>query len=233
MEGVSLDNFLLPEVATDAFKRSGLKATRVEDGVDYFMSGHDKGVAYEFFTFQIKNEVKTKKLGYPFYDQFEMIRWYKDRFDKPVEKVMLLPEDLLSFDEDKVCVGGKYKAAYERFKSGLKAPGLALAKWNVLDDNGVATLTAMNIFSVEQFAETPRSKLVGKLPQDPFINAHDEAIAYVAGKDARAVTGMQSEKILAVSDENAKLKLELDAVKEQMKALMTGESRKSKKQGDA
>lgn len=225
---ISLDNFILPDEATAAFKKHNMQPSKLGDGIDFFIS-HDAGMAYEFFTEQIRNERKSKLAGYPVFDEIEMIRWYKDRFDKPTEQVRFLPEELLSFNEYGELVGGRFKDAYSRFKSGTATPGLSLARWEVLGKSEVATLSAMNIFSVEQFAATPLNRIAGKLPKDPYVNAHELAVQYVNGKDVRALNAKQTEQIVAVADENVKLKQQLEALQEQMKSLLTGGSKKAKK----
>ena len=230
MENGFLDQFVLPDGAAEAIKKNNMQPSRLDDGVNYFLSGHDQGVAYRFFVHQDRNVVKSKIAGYPIFDEIEMVEWKKDRFDHPTERVKFLPEDLLFFDEEGNCVGGRFRESYLRFKSGLQATGTPLARWGVLNDNQMATLSAMNIYSVEQFAAQPRSKIVGKFPQD-MVDAFEQAIEWVKGKDVREAGKQQAGQILAVSQENSKLKDELETLKEQMKALMNADVPAPKKRG--
>ena len=229
MENGFLDNYLLPDGAAEAIKRNGSNISRIDDGIG-FLSGHDRGVAYRFFTHQERNSIKSKISGYPVFDELEMIEWHKDRFDKPVERVRFLPEDLLMFDEDGICVSGRFKESYLRFKAGLGATGMPLARWGVLTDNDIATLTAMNIFTVEQFAAQPRNKIAGRMTPE-LTEAFEQAIEWVKGKDVRDVSGKQTEQILAVTQENSKLKDEMSVLRDQMTALMSGNQGAKKKAG--
>lgn len=230
MDNAFLDQFALPEGASDAIRKQNLQPSRLQDGVNYFVSEHDRGVPYRFFVYQDRNIVKSKIAGYPIFDEIEMIEWQKDRFDHPTERVKFLPEELLAFDEEGVCQSGRFRESYIRFKNGLQATGTPLGRWGVLSDNEIATLTAMNIYSVEQFAAQPRTKIVGKLPQE-IVDAFEQAIEWVKGKDIREAGKQQATQILAVSQENSKLKDELEMLKEQMKALMNADVPAPKKRG--
>ena len=228
-----IEKFALPGVAAEQLRALNLKEDVLGDGVS-MMSGHDQGVAYRFFPFTVLNEKKSKLLKYKYFDEVDMIEWLVDRRTKPVEIALRhytdpndpsktiykseLPETLLAFDEDGVCVGGQYQAAYERYKEGKSTPGLPLSKWGVLSDSNVATLAAAGIFSVEQLGAQPRGKIEGKFPQE-IVDAFEQAIAWETSKDSRAVATKQSEELLKLHEQAAKRDAEIEELKAQVKAM--------------
>lgn len=232
MDGVSLGDFKLPDGAHEALEKLGVKPRNLGDGVDYYMSGHDQGVAFRFFVHQEKNEKKSKAAKYPIFDSIEMIEWSKDKFNKPTERARFLPEELLTFDpmDPTVCIGGRFKDAYERFKKGLDAPGLALSKWGVLSDSDVATLKELRIYTVEQFAAQARTKIVGKFHKE-IEDAYELAIKWNDGKDGRELASKTEQKLADVYIENEGLKKQMAEMQEQMKTLlsMQGDAKKGKK----
>lgn len=202
--GSLIDNFALPDVAVEAIKRQGLKEVQLDDGVNRLMSGHDKGVAYRFFISPVYNKTKSTVAGYEVFDDVEMIEWLIDRKNKPTELVRFLPPELLNFDRDGVCVGGRYKDSYLSFKTGRSTPGLPLAKWGQLSDGEVATLASMHIFTVEQLAEQPRGKFEGRMANE-FVEAFDRAVQFVAGKEQRTVQAAQAAKMAELEAANKAL----------------------------
>jgi hypothetical protein len=118
-------------------------------------------------------------------------------------------------------VGGLYFESYKRFKDGLSAPGLSLAKWGVLPDVDVASLTHNGIFTVEQFAAMPRAKIEGKYPIE-IIEAFDRAIQYVNGKNGRDESEATANKLLELAAQNAKLQQQLDELKGEKKKVLKG-----------
>lgn len=200
------DNYALPEVAVEAIRKQGLKEVQLDDGVNRLMSGHDKGVAFRFFISPAYNKLKSSLAGYEVYDDVEMIEWMIDRKNKPCELVRFLPPELLGFDRDGNCVGGRYRESYLNFKAGRNAPGLPLAKWGQLSDGEIASLASINVFTVEQLAEQPRSKFEGRMPQE-FVDALDRAIQFVAGKEQRGIQAAHAEKMKELEQTN-KLLLE-------------------------
>ena len=230
-----IEKFELPGVAADQLRAqaANIREVTLDDGVS-MMSGHDRGVAYRFFTHTVLNEKKSKIVKYKHYDEVDMIEWLVDRRSKPTEIALRhftdpsdpsktifkseLPEELLSFDDEGVCIGGAYKEAYDRFKSGRNSPGIPLSKWGVLSDAMVATLGAAGIFSVEQLAAQPRSKIEGKFPEE-IVEAFEQAIIWETSKDSRAVASKQSEEILKLSEEVKLRDREMAELKAQVKAL--------------
>ena len=216
MDSNFLDQFPLPEIASQDLKRQQRFANNIGDGVVDF-AGHDKGVAYRFFTHLDYAKEQSKILGYEKFNEVECIEWLIDRKNKPVEQVRFLPEELLRFDRDGEAVGGIYFDSYKRFKDGLTAPGLSLSKWGVLGDSEVMTLVSAGIFSVEQLASMPRGKIEGRYPQD-IIDAFERAIQYVAGKEGRFEQGQTAEKLLELSQANAKLEKEIAELRKEQGA---------------
>jgi len=237
-----IENFALPGVAADQLRAqaANIKEVTLDDGVS-MMSGHDRGVAYRFYTHTVLNDKKSKLVKYKHYDEVDMIEWLVDRRSKPTEIALRhftdpsdptktiyrseLPEELLSFDEDGNCIGGLYKEAYDRFKSGRNAPGIPLSKWGVLSDSMVATLASAGIFSVEQLASQPRSKIEGKYPEE-ILNAFEQAIIWETSKDTRAVASKQSEEILRLSDEVKHRDRRMAELEAQVKALSLATKKK-------
>lgn len=206
MNGI-LDNFILPgEGTAEAIKNLGFKEQQVEPGVSRFM-GHDKGVAYRFYVLAEYCEAQSKKTKKEVYDEIEMIEWMPDKYSRPVERVRLLPPELLALPEyegDEPT--GKYAESYIRFKKGLSASGTPLARW--VDKNGKlmlsladkAALEGANIFSVEQLAAQPRAKIEGKFSAS-IKEVFERAIQFINGAVAQA----QGEKMAAeLADERAK-----------------------------
>jgi len=218
--GIDLDNFPLPEVASEALRRRNLQSTSISDGVSR-INGHDGGVAFRFFIHPVYNPIKSKAAKYEVFDEHEMIEWLKDRFQHPTEQVRFLPEELLRFDMQGECTGGMFKEAYDRFKNGQTAPGMPLSRWGVLADGEVASLASMGIFSVEQLAAQPRGKIEGRLPT-PFVEAFERAIQYMNGREQRLVAEKQGDEILALQRENEEKDRKLSELQEQMKELLAG-----------
>lgn len=213
-----LSNFPIPQEALEGMKAQGFRANSLADGVDMFMA-HDKGVSYKFGTHQEYNPIKSKKLGYSFYDNFEIITWYVDKREKHVEQVRFLPEQLLSFNSEGEAVGGQYLESYLAFKRGKGVEGMPLDKWGVLDDSLVASLKHDNIFSVEQFAAVPKSRIEGKYPLE-VLEAYERANFYVAGKSQRIENDKTANELLKLKDESAKKDEAIKTLQAQMLALM-------------
>lgn len=245
MESGFLDNFVLPEGAAEKIKSVGMSSQKLGEGVEMMNFGHDKGVAYRFFLHQLRNEVKSKIARLSIPDSIEMIEWMPDGFQKPTERVKFLPIELLEFEQIELlkdgvpvldkegypvmvngeCIGGAYKATYDAWKKGLNAPGLALSRWGVLSDSSVFTLHEMKIFSVEQFAAQPRSK-IERLPIE-LKEAFDQAIEYCNGKAGRDATSAMASELLELKQANAKR----DAEIVELRALVAGNSPAPKKRG--
>lgn len=243
-----LDQFELPEIARETLEaKFSAKPTGV-NGAEMFMA-HDSGVALRFFHHQEYSKQLSKQLKYEKFVSVPMIEWFVDADTKICERVHFLPDELLCFERivtdvlrsdgkeniEKTtfgeCIGGKLKESYDRFLKGVNSPGMPISKWGVLGDSECATLAAAGIFSVEQLAAQPRSKIVGKYPQE-FVEAFERAIQYVAGKIARDDSEKNASEILKLQNENQKkdnaLKLMQDQILE-MQTLLAGSSAKKGK----
>jgi len=206
-----LDHFNLPEEAEKALRTQNLRQTNLGDGVSTY-SGHDSGTAFSFDRVVVYNYERSRGKPIQLFDEIEVVRYYNDGFNHPVEQVRFLAPELLNFDREEVwgkdksgndkivkiiigeAVSGKYLEEYKRFKAGLTAPGTALARWGVLSDNLVATLAAKSVYSVEQLAAMPRGKIVGIFPQE-IVEAHERAQQYVNEKSGRFEVEKQSAEI--------------------------------------
>jgi len=203
-----LDQYNLPEVAVEDLKRQNRRVQNLGDGVDVFMPEHDQGLAYRFYIHTEFNEAKSKAVKLQRDDEIEMIEWTIEKGFSIPERVRFLPPELLEFNEDHECIGGRYKESYLRWKEGRQSPGLPLSKWGVLADGDVSALARNGIFSVEQFAATPRSKLQGKYYEDVMI-AHDRAIYYVKDKENNLDKEATANQIVALQQQIAKLQAEV------------------------
>lgn len=210
-----LDKFQLPEGVAEDIAKQGLREVELESGVSRLMSGSDGGVAYRFFLHTEYNKMKSDAAGYEVFDEKDAIQWLVDRRTKPVELVKFLPSELLSFNRHGELVGGRYKEAYERYLEGRAAPGIPLKSWGVLSDGEVASFEADGIFTVEQLAEQPDSKIEGVYP-DSMVQAFHRAVQHVASKDMRAANDELHQKLLEETAKNSKLEERLAALEEQI-----------------
>lgn len=228
MDASILDNFVLPDGAAEAIRKQNRRIESLGDGVVRSTAGHDRGVSFRFWVHAEFNKLKSKAAKYEKSTETEMIEWHPDKYNKPTERVKDLPPELLEFDDETgECIGGRYMESYKRWKQGLSAPGLPLSKWNVLSDGWVATFAASGIFSVEQFAAMPRSKIEGKYPEE-VCEAFERAILFVNMKEGRQESDKQAEEIVALQQQNAKQRAEMEELKAQMKSLMEKPKKKQK-----
>lgn len=212
-----LDNFALPEGAAEAIRSSNGGFKPLEDGVGVFMA-HDKGISYRFFYHADYLAEQSKALSYEKYANILMIEWFVDKKHRPTERVRFLPTELLSFDKEGNAIGGLYFQSYKAFIEGQNTPGLALSKWGILDDASVATLASDHIFSVEQFAALPKSRVSGRYPQE-IVEAFERAIQFVNGKNIRDLDSKHGDEILRLKQEAAKKDNAIRELQEQMAKL--------------
>lgn len=232
-----LDNYNVPAVAQEAFRTGRYAPRTLDDGVQMY-SGQDSGVAFRFFNHYEYNKAKSKLSKQEQYDHHEMIEWLRDRDHKPTEQVRFLPPELLEFDEDGECIGGRYAESYRRFKSGLSAPGTPLSRWDAVHDGHIQTLAANGIFSVEQLAATSRDKIRNKFGKE-FEEILDRAVEHQNSKGLRDVSNQAATEMLKLSQENSKLndrvaqqEAEMAAMREQMSMLLgSGETSGAAKRG--
>jgi hypothetical protein len=220
LENGLLDKFSLPEgAAEDLAKQAGVFMQPLQHGVQV-MSGHDNGVAFRFFNNAEKNEIKSKAAKVPLYNNEDMIEWNKGKRNKPTEKVRFLPPEFLFIDEDGEVTGRPdVVIAYKRYKMGQSAPGTPLNKWGAMDDAQIKTLMDCGIFSVEQFAASPRSKIQGKFPQD-IIDKFEEAIQYVNGQSGKFEVEAIAQKAVELEQRLAKKDQAIEELQQQVKQLM-------------
>lgn len=213
MEGINLDQFPdIPKQAHDDLKMKMRGGVQLEDGVQRaVISGHDGGVGYRFFRHQEYNPVKSEDAGYEVFDEIEMIQWLVDRRTKPTERVRFLPEALLRFDRHGEPRSGRYLEAYKRFKAGEDAVGTPLRRWGVLADNLIASLEAEHIFTIEQFAETPEDRVVGRFPEE-FVQAWKRAQQWMGSQNVSKQYGEQSQQLAEQAALIAQLQKQLAAL---------------------
>jgi len=195
--GVNLDNFAFP-IDADIESLKARQEQRLGDGVGIY-SGQDRGVGFKFYVHAEYNKLKSDLSGTEQWDKIEMIQFFVDKFSKPAERVN---------DEHR----RKFKKEYDAWKAGLEAPGTALSTWAPCEVHQYKTLAGMGIFSVEQLAETPRGKLEGKVSAD-YLELHNRAIQYVNGQSGRVMASEYADKLAEQARENAKLRSDLDELK--------------------
>lgn len=215
---MNINDYSLPDVAHEALSRRNLTDVSLGAGINRLVEHDMRGLPYRFEIHTQYNKLKSQTAKYEVYDEIEIIRWFRDRFDQPVEIVRLLPEALLDLndpDEPR----GAYAESYRRFKEGRLAPGTPLSKWGVLSDGQVATLAHRNIFSVEQLASTPKNKIQSVLPAE-FLEAWERAHQFVASKENRFQADKQADEIAKLSANNEALQRQLETMQAQMQQLL-------------
>lgn len=231
LENGLLDKFSLPEgAAEDLASKGGVFMQGIQSGVQV-MSGHDNGVAFRFFNNAEKSEIKSKAAKVPLFNNEDMIEWNKGKRNKPTEKVRFLPPEFLHVDEDGEVTGRPdVVLAYKRYKAGQAAPGTPLSRWGALDDAQIQTLVACGIFSVEQFAASPRNKIQGKFPQD-IIDKFEEAIMFVNGQKGKFEVDMIAQRAVELEQRLAKKDQAIEELQAQVKQLMGLSAVPKKKMG--
>lgn len=195
----------MPDVARDEITRNGVNAVAIGDGVNRLaIAGHNQGVAYYFKVDQVYNPQKSEECGYEVFEPMEQCYHIIDRKNISVMPIQMAPRELLAFNRDGDCIGGKYRDAYINWKSGKDQPGTALRKWDVVSDSEIATLEAEGIFTIEQFAEYPRDRIGSRYPEN-FMKAHTRAQQWVAGKEMREKAGEQATELNALRKQNEDL----------------------------
>lgn len=192
--GVNLDNFAFP-IDADVEMLKARQEQSLGNGVSVY-SGQDRGVSFRFFIDAVYNKLKSDLTKTEQWDRKEMIQFFADKFSKPVHEVT--PEII-----------ARYPKEYEAWKRGLEAPGTPLCKWAACEVHQYKTLAGAGIFSVEQFAETPKGKISGRFAID-IQELHDRAIQYVNGQTGRISAEEHAEKLAEQARENAKLKARID-----------------------
>lgn len=204
-----LDQFQFPAVAQEEFISKGLTARMLSNSgggqaISFEMSGHDKGIAYRFFLHKEKNQVKSDEFDLEINDEIEMIQWIKDKNFKPVERVRFLPPELLRFNKKGECVGGQYAEAYKAWKAGRASAGLMLSQWPRASIGQVGTLNSEGIFTVEQFAATPKDRIQGRFPE-AFVELHKDAVQFVNSMKPIEDVKKYADQVLILSQEKAKM----------------------------
>lgn len=237
--------FVFPEEARlDIAERGGLRARGAPKlGVtQYEVGDFDKGIAYEFFVHQAKNDMASEEFDLELSDDVEMIRWIvTPRKHEPACRIVDLPPQLLKFrkvsqgknidgkllmklfrDEkgELECTGGLYRESYMRWRQGISAPGLSLAKWGKLTDSEIKTLVNEGVFSVQQFASMSESR-VRMFPKN-FQDRYKDAVHYTnAENPAVSLSDIKraADQLTEQKQENAKLMSLVETLTERLEAL--------------
>lgn len=184
------------------------------DGVTV-MSGFEKdGVPYRFFLLPVYNHQKSLEAGFEVFDEIEAVEFKKDRRTVHVEQVRFLSPERLKRNIRGEVVGGRFFEAYKRWKAGEEAPGMPLAKWDVIAPAQVKSLEAEHIYSVEQLAAFPGDRLSEIFRgAEEFLHLHERAKLFVGNKDMIRRSKEQFEQLQHVSMENQKLQNQLAELK--------------------
>lgn len=228
-----LQNMVERRTASSSFQDVSGRATDIQ------FSGHDRGLGFKFFTHADENKMKSELCGMEINDEIEMIQWFKNKKEQPVERVHMIPDQVLKFKKkqietkvgDKIerqmvtvfpleCIGGSLKEDYLRWKQGLQSLGLELSRWNKLTVGQVKTLQSEGIYTVEQFAAMPEDRIVGRhgIPKD-LVEAYRAAINFL--KAQAPIEGLKdtADKMLEMERDNAKLRDSISALTEMVQSL--------------
>jgi hypothetical protein len=216
-----LDNFQLPQNVAEAGAREGIARMQMQsldNGIQ--ISGFKKdGIAYRFFWDTIYNHQKSLAAGYEKYDKTESVEFMVDKRTHPVYEVKFLSPDRLRFNLRGEPVGGTMFADYKRWKAGEEAPGTPLAKWEAIEPHTLRTLNSEGIFTIEQLAGMPRDRYRDIFRNnEEFMQLFERAILRQGNQQIAEKNAEQVQKLVAIAEENKKMREELEALKEQLKA---------------
>lgn len=197
--------YAMPEVAREELAAKQINAVAVGNGISRLeISGQDRGIAFRFENVPMYNPTKSEETGIEWFDQEEVCFRYIDRKNIIPMPVKNCPAEFLKFNRAGDLIGGRYAEAYKAWKSGEKAPGTSLRRWDVLNSAEIASLEGDAIYTIEQFAEYPESRLIGRYPTQ-FIEAHKRAQQWVAGRDLRDRALEQTGRLAELEKEKADL----------------------------
>lgn len=204
---------LLPPQAQADFEK--IKSSPLSsNGVERHYSGHDgHGLAFRFFVFDRYNKMKSEATktpsnpsGVEIFDPVEMQEVFVDKKTR-LHKIV----------NDRI--RSRYPEEYRRFKDGLEAPGLSLAKWGVIPSHEVATLNKAGIFTVEQLAIQNADKIQSNFPRG-FFEYFTRAQQHIAAKTGNAEVEKQAEALVEMQKAYAQLERRLLSLEEEKQALL-------------
>lgn len=118
-----------------------------------------------------------------------------------------------------IAKSGLYAEDYRRFQAGLGSLGLPLSRWDKVTLSQIHAFEAEGIFTVQQLAALPLDRVEGRFPRD-LIAVFNEAVHYVNAQNKAADVTPFANEVLAVRQENSKLKETVDKLTSQMTAMM-------------
>lgn len=191
----------------------------IQQGNNYHVKhGDDNGLYVEFYHEAVLNEERSKDEGRPIYEEKEYISIHIIGDTKTVRKRPVkhdwsgnTPPDIQ-----------RWPHQYEAFKNQEKhvSEGTPITEWPVITKSDAMSFKAMNIHTVEQLAGLQENNL-------NWLGARamrDKAAAWIAqAKDGSGITKLQAE--------NDALKLQLEAMQNQLNGLIEAkpELKKSRK----
>lgn len=170
--------------------------------------GDDNQCFVEFEMVPVQNTKRTEKEGCP---QFDDVPFVKIMFPGDKTKVVFKK----ATDEHKTRFPKQWEAFQRQEKQSQQ--GYPLEQWPILTKSEVATLKALNIFTVEALANLPDTALT-------FLGGR----VYREKAQATLAKAKDEGAILAVKAENEALKAEIDALKQQVKEIANLKSKKDK-----
>jgi hypothetical protein len=218
-EGI-MDKFELPSNIEEAGARetvNKLQFKSIEQGVNV-MSGHDKGVAYRFFTteeFDGGNSDSNieAECVLPLYNEHDAVEFLFSRKRRPVQFVKHLSRERIRFGADGEVIGGTMAEDYKRWKAGSGPQGTPLELWKEIGPGTLKTLQSQNIFTVEQFASMPREKVQDIFPKSIQV-IFEHLVDYISGKEAAEVSAEYEEKVAQLEAQIAELQASKESVPE-------------------
>lgn len=220
-----LSQFNFPPEAQEFINDQNLNSKVLSRGgggvaMEFEIAGHDRGMAIRFFTHEVENKVQSERFEMSIPDSIEMIEFIRDKKHKPVERVTMLPDQLLKFERQKFdkdgnklprqCVGGMYKEMYTNWKAGLSDPGLSLDRWQEASKADIFTLTAEGIFTVQQFAAMDRNRVESRFPPS-LVELFNKAVRFTNSEHPVQDIKKYADQVLKLEQDNAKKDSQLAA----------------------
>lgn len=173
----------------------------------YVQHGDDNGLYVEFSMEAVQNEEKSQSEGRPIFEEKEYITIRIAGDTKTVRKRPVQ----LEWSGNQPPDSERWPRQYQAFKNQQKQvmEGTPLEQWPLMNKADVMSVKGLNIYTVEQLAGLGDNALT-------WLGARtwrDKAVAYLA----EAQKGAGVAKLQA---ENDKLKLQMEAMQNQMAALL-------------
>lgn len=236
--GIDYSQFNMP---ADFQTPKALSPSRETDGVNTFQYSDEGYVAWRFaYVARPWKIEKVRKYGLEASDTVPVLLFYRDeknqvpvqlrrkkgyeekldkfgeRFDKS-HAIQLTEEEKAAGVSELECwelpIGFEseiFQIAFEQWKEKGTRPGTSIANWRA-NPGQANTLSAMGIFTVEQFGELAEEEFKRKIKtlppsaSSPLLELHDAAIAFVATQSGLVDAAKFGNKIEALESANEQL----------------------------